>query len=386
MPHTAAMPQVGPPTGPQQFGVQSVPQRGGRNKIVAGVAVLALVVGAVGGGIGGVIGYDLARQNPQSVNSLNQPLPSANSTSGTNPTSVEQVAQKVLPSVVELQVQGKTASGDGSGIIISNDGLILTNNHVVADAAGGGQITAVFQDGKTAPATVVGTDSTSDVAVVRANGVSGLTPATLGRSDNLVVGQQVVAIGSPFGLAGTVTQGIISALQRPVRAGGSTGNAQSVLDAIQTDAPINPGNSGGPLVDTQGNVIGINSAIYSPQTVSGNAGSVGLGFSIPVNQARRIGTQLVNSGKATEAALGVKLNSQNNGPGATVATVDPGSAAEKAGIKAGDVITKLDNRRIPDGDTLVAAVRSHAPGDHVKITVNGNPNPLDVTLGTLATG
>jgi putative serine protease PepD len=322
------------------------------------------------------------------VNSLDRPLP-AKQTANAPAGSVEQVAQKVLPSVVQLQVRGQRSAGEGSGVVLSSDGLILTNNHVVDVAAGGGQIQAVFQDGKSVAADIVGRDPTSDLAVVKANGVTGLTPADLGRSDDLRVGQQVVAIGSPFDLNGTVTSGIVSALNRPVRAGGESGDQTSVLDAVQTDAAINPGNSGGPLVNTQGQVIGINSAIYSPNQggLGGNqqAGSVGIGFAIPIDQARRTADELSSSGKATQTILGVGVQDAQSGSGALVISVNPGGPADKAGIRNGDVVTKIDDRRIPDSDALVAAVRSHKPGDTVTMTLSSGGSK-QVTLAGQSVG
>ncbi|GDY33490.1 S1C family serine protease [Gandjariella thermophila] len=373
-PTTLAMPGQ-PPGGPSRRGL-------GVRRSVAGVALLALVVGGLAGVGGGYLGYRMAEQST-AVNALDRPLP-AKQTSNAPAGSVEQVAQKVLPSVVQLQVRGGTEAGEGSGIVLSSDGLILTNNHVVEVAANGGQIQAVFQDGRQAAAQVVGRDPTSDLAVVKAQNVTGLTPADLGRSDDLRVGQQVVAIGSPFDLNGTVTSGIVSALNRPVRAGGETGNQATVLDAIQTDAAINPGNSGGPLVNMQGQVIGINSAIYSPNQGGlggqSQAGSVGIGFAIPINQARRIADELAKGGSATQTVLGVSVQDDPSGNGASVNNVTPGGAADKAGIKAGDVIIKLDDRRIPDSDALVAAVRSHNPGDTVTLTLAGG-GTKQVTLG-----
>ncbi|MFC7612868.1 S1C family serine protease [Actinokineospora soli] len=242
-------------------------------------------------------------------------------------------------------------------------------------------MTAVFQDGRTAQATIVGRDPTSDVAVVKAKGIGGLVVAELGRSDDLRVGQAVVAVGSPFELAGTVTSGIVSALQRPTRAGGEDGSLATVLDAIQTDAAINPGNSGGPLVNMQGQVIGINSAIYSPGAGSGDAGSVGIGFAIPINQARRIADEIVETGKATQTILGVTVRDNPQGVGALVNEVTAGGAGEKAGLKKGDVITQLNDRRIDGADALVAAVRSNAPGDKVKLVIGDGERTVEATLG-----
>ncbi|WP_106185581.1 S1C family serine protease [Umezawaea tangerina] len=353
------------------------PQRkAGRGKVVAGVAALVLAVGALSGGIGGYIGYQAAVDSRPVTNALNAPKP-AQQSSNAPAGSIESVAQSVLPSVVKLQLSG----GEGSGIVISSDGQILTNNHVVEGAAAGGQIQIVFQDGKTTTATIMGRDPSSDLAVVKAANVSGLTVAELGSSGDLKVGQQVVAVGSPFDLQGTVTSGIVSSLNRPVRAGGESGTQASVMDAIQTDAAINPGNSGGPLVNMQGQVVGINSAIYSPNSTSqSQGGSVGIGFAIPIDQARRTAKEISDSGKATQTVLGVSVKDGEKG-GALVSEVTAGGAAEKAGIKSGDVITKFDDRKIDTSDALVAAVRSKAPNDKVKLTI-GESQTVEVTLGS----
>ena len=260
----------------------------------------------LGGGVGGYVGYESARAagTGSSTGVLAEPLPPADP-NATPLSPVEAVAARVLPSLVQLQVQGVRAAGEGSGIVLSADGLLLTNNHVVEAAANGGRVVALFQDGTSAPAQIVGRDPSSDLAVLRAQGVSGLTPVTLGNSDSLRVGQQVVAFGAPLGLGGTVTTGIISALNRAVSVGQESGASEAtVLSALQTDAAINPGNSGGPLVDMQGALIGINSAIA---TTGAQGGSIGVGFAIPINQAKRVAEELERTGRATRAVLGVAL-------------------------------------------------------------------------------
>ncbi|MBP2321012.1 putative serine protease PepD [Kibdelosporangium banguiense] len=342
--------------------------------LVVGVAVLALLVGGGAGALGGYLVAD--RTATQAPSALDVPKPAqqaANAPDGT----VEAVAAKVSPSVVQLRTQ----SGEGSGFIIRADGLIITNNHVIEQAASGGTLKAVFPDGQTADATVLGRDPSSDLAVVQAKGVSGKTPVTLGRSDDLKVGQAVVAIGSPFELSGTVTSGIVSSLHRPTRAGGEDGSEATVMDAIQTDAAINPGNSGGPLVNMAGQVVGINSAIYSPGTSARQqGGSVGIGFSIPIDQARRTADEIVKTGKAKQTVLGVTVKTAAAG-GAQVNDVTAGGAAQQAGLAAGDIVTKMDDRRIDTSDALVAAVRSKAPGDKVKLTIGDGSRTVEVTLG-----
>jgi len=356
----------------------------------------ALAVAVVSAGIGGAVALAVHPEHTTSTMVTAQGAapsqPAANAPTG----SVEQVAAKVVPSVVKLEVQMGRQSEEGSGIILTSDGLILTNNHVVAAAAkgappvpGGGAptTTVTFADGRTAPFTVVGTDPSSDIAVVRVQGISGLTPITLGSSSNLRVGQNVVAVGSPLGLQGTVTTGIISALNRPVSTAGDVGNQNTVLDAIQTDAAINPGNSGGALVNMNGELIGVNSAIATMGGDSPDAqsGSIGLGFAIPVDQAKRIADELVQTGTATHASLGVQVQSDPNTHGAKIVDVTSGGAAAAAGLPNGVVVTKVDDRVIDSADALVAAVRSRAPGDKVTLTYtdpSGGNQTVQVTLGT----
>jgi putative serine protease PepD len=315
-----------------------------------------------------------------------------------------------------VKLSGST--GEGSGVVLSADGVILTNAHVL-EASDGRGLTATFRDGTTAPVQIVGRDTRADVAVVRAQGVSTLTPIQLGNSDELQVGQQVVAVGSPLGLNGTVTSGIVSALNRPVVTqqppqqatpnglgglGGGLGGlgglegpgetspqqpAQlSAVNAIQTDAAINPGNSGGPLVDMHGRIVGLNSAIASlGPTVGGQSGSIGLGFSIPINQVKRIADELIATGHAQQAQLGVTVETRAPS-GARIVSVVPGSAAAHAGLglQPGDVITKVGPELIPQSDALVAAVNSAPPKSTVALTVTsgaGSARPVNVTLGSV---
>ncbi|MHC9293138.1 S1C family serine protease [Mycobacterium sp. LTG2003] len=353
-------------------------------------------------------------------------LPAAAAPNG----SVEQVSAKVLPSVVKLQIDMGQESAEGSGIVISPDGMILTNNHVVAAAKEAGapqrplpgfggqmgapgqdpfgglfgdgsdtptarttsapQATVTFSDGRTAPFTVVGTDPADDLAVVRAEGVSGLTPIAIGSSKDLKVGQDVVAIGSPLGLQGTVTTGIISALDRPVATGDEQTGQASVMSAIQTDAAINPGNSGGALVNMNGELIGVNSAIASLGGGQGSggaqSGSIGLGFAIPVDQAKRIADELISTGTVQHASLGVQLSTDGGTSGAAIAGVANGGPAAQAGLRSGMVITKIDDRPIDGPEALIAAVRSKAPGDQVTVTYedpSGDSQTTQITLGAV---
>jgi putative serine protease PepD len=381
-------PYRGAPQAPVGRPPASGPQKRSRaGALTAGAFAIAVASAGIGGGVATLVQPDRPAAT-SSIGGVAPSVPAANVPVG----SVEQVAAKVVPSVVKLEVDMGRQSEEGSGIVLSSDGLILTNNHVVAAAREGSggpasQTKVTFSDGKTAQFTVVGTDPSSDIAVVRAQDASGLTPITLGSSANLRVGQDVVAVGSPLGLEGTVTTGIISALNRPVAAGGDAQNQNTVLDAIQTDAAINPGNSGGALVNMNGELVGVNSAIA---TLGGDAGpqaqsgSIGLGFAIPVDQAKRIADELIQSGTASHASLGVQVGNDAGTDGAKIVDVTSGGAAAAAGLPSGVVVTKIDDRVINSADALVAAVRSKAPGEKVTLTYldpSGKPQTVQVTLG-----
>ena len=382
------MPPYGP--GPQSSSLYPAPpvsqsgQRSGPGKIVIIAAIVGLLAGGAAGGIGGYLVASDTIETP-TVNALDQPRP-AKETIDAPQGSVEAVAQKVTPSVVQLEVATGEGTGEGSGFVLTDNGYILTNNHVVESAEDGGNLRVVFQNGRSVPGSVVGTDPTTDIAVVKAEGVTGLRPVELGRSDDLDVGEHVVAIGSPYELSGTVTSGIISALHRPVSAGGNAGGLASVMDAIQTDAAINPGNSGGPLMDMSGRVIGINSAIYSPGSPlpGSSSGNVGIGFAIPIDQARRVAEEIMKTGKATQSYIGA-LVSDARGGGATIRKVEPNGPAADAGVKAGDVVIRVGSRLIADSDELVAAIRAKAPGEQVDFTLRGG-EAITVTLGAKTVG
>lgn len=375
---------------------QAPPTRSRAGLLVVGALVISVVSAAVGGVAATAVHPD--RQSAGSGSSLHAPGSAPSQPAGSNRPegSVEQVAEKVVPSVVMLVTDMGRAAEEGSGIVLSADGMILTNNHVVAAAAkaegsgrGGPKTTVTFPDGRREPFTVVGTDPSSDIAVIRVDDVSGLTPISLGSSADLRVGQGVVAVGSPLGLEGTVTTGIVSALNRPVSASGESGNQNTVLDAIQTDAAINPGNSGGALVDMNGDLIGINSAIATlgGDSAEAQSGSIGLGFAIPVDQAKRIADELINTPNhtATHASLGVKVISDRADHGAKIVEVMPDQAASKAGLPDGVTVIKLDDRPIGGSDALVAAVRSKPPGETVTLTYldpSGGSKTVRVTLGT----
>jgi putative serine protease PepD len=353
--------------------------RSRRGRTAALVASTALVAGLLGGGIGGLIGANRAEQTAATT-------VTTGITSGTTTTvqlpkgSVAEVAATVGPSVVSIQFRNSTSGGEGSGVILTSDGKILTNNHVVEGAVGGGSLTVTFSDGKSVPAKIIGRDPSSDLAVIQAENVSGAKPATLGSSATLVVGESVVAIGSPLGLSGTVTSGIVSALNRPVTTGTSSTSGGAAFDAIQTDAAINPGNSGGALANLAGQVVGINSAIATLGTsVDGQSGSIGLGFSIPIDQAKRIADELIKSGTATKPQLGVTVGDAPNG-GAQIGSVTAGGAAAQAGLKAGDVITSFGGRPVEDANALVAAVRSSAPGSQQQVVYVRGGKTLTTTV------
>lgn len=376
---TGTLPTTGAP-------VTTASRKPGRTTLVAGAIALALLSGGIGGAVGSLATSSNSGSNAPVSNALDAPKANTSPASNAPEGSVQAVAAKVVPSVVQIQVSGSRGEGEGSGVILSSDGLIMTNNHVISGGGPDGKLMVAFSDGTTAPATLVGTDPTSDIAVIKAQGKTDLTPVELGSSDGVQVGEQVVAIGSPLGLAGTVTSGIVSALDRPVSTSGETGNQNTVIDAIQTDAAINPGNSGGALVNMNGQLIGINTAIA---TAGGQGGSIGLGFAIPVDQARRIADELVDTGKATQAIIGVQVSAKESMGGAAVVDVTPGGPADKAGIPKGVIVTKVDDRVVTSGDSLIAAIRSHAPGETVKVTYQdsaGNTKTVDVQLGTQTQG
>ncbi len=389
----------------------------------AAVLAGALVVGGVAG-VGGAAAFEsLHGNNTTTTNSSTPDISSStagNSSSASNSstdTTIETVAAKVLPSVAQINVSGRNESGTGSGIILTKDGTILTNNHVVAVAGSSGSITVNFNDGTSAKAKIVGTDPVTDIAVIKAENVSGLSAASIGKSSDLKVGQGVVAIGSPFGLGATVTSGIVSALDRPVSVseGGGGGGGQggqgnpfglpqqqgggapaqsTTYPAIQTDAAINPGNSGGPLVNLSGQVIGIDSAIRTAGSSSATAqgGSIGLGFAIPIDEVLPIINQLRNNQTPTHARLGVTVSNNTTSStaktGALVKAVQKGGAADQAGLKAGDVITKLNGQVLEGSDSLVATIRGHRPGDTVTMTVlrGGSTKTIQAKLGSDANG
>jgi putative serine protease PepD len=379
------------------------PPRSRRVGTASLVAVTAFVFGAGGVGVGAAIVHNNGKTTTTpNVGTTASVAPSALTTS---PKTFAGIAAKVLPSVVSINVTGANESDTGSGVILQSDGYILTNNHVVAAASSSGSVSVTFNDGSASSASIVGTDPLDDLAVIKVS-KTGLTPATLGDSSAIQVGDPVLAVGSPLGLTGTVTQGIVSALNRPVETedesqqqtnpfglgGGSTQSADpTVIDAIQTDAAINPGNSGGALVDAAGDVVGINSAIASLGSSSlgssSQSGSIGVGFAIPIDQAKAIASELITTGHASHPLLGVSLEDSTSSTGldrAVVHTVTANGPAAKAGIKAGDVITAVDGAETSGADAVIAAIRSHQPGQQVTVTVQRGSSSKTVTA-TLTT-
>ncbi|MEU3749458.1 MULTISPECIES: trypsin-like peptidase domain-containing protein [Streptomyces] len=357
---------------------------------LAGALVFALVTGVIGGGIGAYV------ERNGGLTTVELPQADGGDTDRA-PESVAGIAAAALPGVVTLHVSGGGSSGTGTGFVLDTKGHILTNNHVVDAAESSGDITVTFSSGETADAKIVGKDTGYDLAVVQVTGVSGLKALPLGNSENVRVGDPVVAIGAPFDLSNTVTSGIISAKERPITAGGEKGDGTDIsyVDALQTDAPINPGNSGGPLLDSKGRVIGINSAIRAAGGSgdgdggsAGQAGSIGLGFAIPINQGKRVAEELINTGKATHPVIGVSLDMQFNGDGARVgekgkdgaASVTPGGPAALAGLRPGDVITKVDGQRVHNGEELIVKIRAHRPGDKLRLTLTRDGKELTKTL------
>jgi len=363
-----------------------------RRAFAASVVTASLLVGGGAGAAGAALWT--SQQSGSDATSAAAPrstspvvnAPAAASGDG----SVESVAQQVLPSVVEIDVSGPEGAGSGSGIILTSDGQILTNNHVVEAAGDSGSLEVSFTDGSHAEASIVGVDPLTDTAVIQAEDVSGLTPATIGSSDSLQVGQGVVAIGSPFGLDATVTSGIVSALERPVDVGSDGQGNSTVYPAIQTDAAINPGNSGGPLVDMAGHVVGINASIRTTGSAQEGAqsGSIGLGFAIPIDEVLPVIDQMQKGETPTHARLGISVENVASGTGALVGDgaeinlVNDGSAAAGAGLRNGDIVTKVDDTLITGADSLVATVRSYRPGDEVTVTYlrGGNTDTAKLKL------
>ena len=395
---TQTLPPQQPPVEPPSGAGLGEPPPPRKRKRRVGVVALVAAACLIGGAAGGAVGAEVVDNNSSTPAAATAGTTSTgdsgtdDSGDATSPVvqvtgTVQGAAAKIIPSVVVIEVTGQSGGGSGSGVVMDTNGNIVTNAHVV-QAVSNPTIEVTFSDGQKATATVVGVDASSDLAVINVQGISNLTPATFADSDSLQIGQTVVAVGEPLGLAGTVTQGIVSAVNRPVRTGSAeqTEASQStVIDAIQTDAAINPGNSGGPLVNLAGEVVGINSAIATVGgSAGGESGNIGVGFSIPSNDVTNIADQLVKSGTAVHASLGVSVGEARDDSGPELEKVQAGSPAADAGLKVGDVITKVGDRAVYDVDSLLAAVRDHQPGDQVTITLlrGGDEQTVTVTMGS----
>jgi putative serine protease PepD len=341
-------------------------------------ALIAVLSALVGGVVGGVIVYEVG---PSSAPSPTAPCPAT------------VVVERVLPSVVTVSAtQGQNAS-TGSGEIISSTGYILTNNHVISVAAGGGSVRVLFSDTRSAPAVIVGRDPQTDLAVLKVSGQAHLKPIPLGASTTLKVGEPVIAFGAPLGLSSTVTTGVVSALGRTIEVPGDDGRSALLVDAIQTDAAINPGNSGGALVDCKGSLIGVPSAGASVPSPSGqqSAGSVGLGFAIPIDLATVVSNEIIATGSVTHAYFGLQTTpisaSATHASGATaglyVVQVVTGSPAQDAGLRTGDVVTAIEKMPAVSADQLAALTLTRKPGDKVSLTYErqGREATTTVTLG-----
>ena len=360
----------------------------GWGALVAVAAVAAIVAATLGGMFGGWLGAT-DRLGFGKLDRTGTSIPTVGAGATARPEgSIANIAAKALPSVVTIKVKGADGAGTGSGFVLDRDGHIVTNNHVVASAADGGTIAVELSNGTEIEATIVGRDSSYDLAVLKTDRTD-LVPLVMGSSKDVVVGDQVIAVGAPLGLESSVTSGIVSALDRPVSPGGD-GDQQSFINAIQTDAAINPGNSGGPLLDMQGHVIGVNSAIARiPGAGDLQSGNIGLGFSIPSDQVAKTAAQLIKTGKAEHPIIGVVLDRQYTGSGVKILASASGSAgdpvsrngpADKAGIKPGDVIVEFDGRAVSDADDLVVAIRAKSVGDAVPMKVRRGSETISVTV------
>ncbi len=358
-----------------------------------GTVVVAVTAGLLSGGLVAGLGAldGPAPADPASSSVSASAPPASQQVSLEDAVSWGAVASRVSPSVVTITVRGQSGGGEGTGVVLDKEGHVVTNDHVATAGGPGAKIRVTLTDGRIYDATIAGTDPTTDLAVLKLEDPpADLVPASFGDSSTVEVGQPVMALGNPLGLSNTVTTGIISALDRPVVTGGEQGDAAVVTNALQTDASINPGNSGGALVDAAGKVIGINSSIAAPSSGDGQAGSVGLGFAIPSDEVQRIAQELVADGSASHAQLGITPAAQpatatvdgTSRQSAVIAEVVPGSPAADAGLQAGDQVVAVDGTPTPAPDSLVALVRSHAPGDEVVLTVvrDGSTQKVTATL------
>lgn len=383
--HTAVLPSYGGSAG-QPFGTAATDQPRSR---VAGwvwpsVAALALVAGLVGGAIGGAAYDNVGSSGNGGLGSVSietkAPLPADNG-------SISAVAQKVLPSTVQIiaDTESEESGATGSGFVLDREGHVVTNNHVIEEADHpGGRVTVVTSSGERFPAEIVGRTKAYDLAVLEVKGLEGVSPAALGTSTDLRVGEGVVAIGSPLGLSNTVTAGIVSALNRPVSTSGDPEAVNTFINAVQTDAAVNPGNSGGPLVDLRGRVVGVNSAIatVAGAATGGQGGNIGVAFAIPVEQVRVTADEILRTGEASYPVIGASISSGPEDDGARVEEVTPGSPAAGAGLQKGDVITGINGQTVSDNASLIVAIRAQMPGDTIELTLtrDGKERTMKVTL------
>ena len=354
-----------------------------KNTPLSAVIVISLVFGGTAGGALGYLAADFSNgvsTTTSQVSATSKPVAITPATE-----TVSQIVQNVKPSVVSIKAEGNSGSGTGSGFIYREDGYIVTNNHVAAPAINSGKLTVYLEDKTFFEAKLVGRNASYDLAVLKID-ATGLKPVKMGDSNAINVGDLTVAFGSPLGLSGTVTSGIVSAVSRPVTAGGA--DDQSFISAIQTDAAINPGNSGGPLVNGQGEVIGVNSAIATLGSGT-QSGSIGLGFAIPANQAQRIITEIIESGKSSTPIAGISIDSTYEGAGARIAEVVSDGPAASTDLKVGDVVTKINGEAVEDSTELIVAIRRNNPGDTIVLTVKntaGNEREVSVVLGSREEG
>jgi putative serine protease PepD len=354
-----------------------------KNTPLSAVIVISLVFGGTAGGALGYLAADFSNGVSNSTSQVSETSKPVAITPATE--TVSQIVQNVKPSVVSIKAEGSSGSGTGSGFIYREDGYIVTNNHVAAPAINGGKLTVYLEDKTSFVAKLVGRNASYDLAVLKID-ATGLKPVNIGDSNAINVGDLTVAFGSPLGLTGTVTSGIVSAINRPVTAGGA--DDQSFISAIQTDAAINPGNSGGPLVNGQGQVIGVNSAIATLGSGT-QSGSIGLGFAIPINQAQRIVTEIIESGKSSTPIAGISIDSNFEGVGAKIAEVVANGPAASTDLKVGDIVTKINGEVIEDSTELIVAIRRNNPGDTIVLTVKntaGTEREVSVVLGSREEG
>ena len=354
-----------------------------KNTPLSAVIVVSLVFGGTAGGALGYLAADFSNGVSNTTSQVSETSKPVAITPATE--TVSQIVQNVKPSVVSIKAEGNSGSGTGSGFIYREDGYIVTNNHVAAPAINSGKLTVYLQDKTSYEAKLVGRNASYDLAVLKID-ATGLKPVNIGDSSAINVGDLTVAFGSPLGLTGTVTSGIVSAINRPVTAGGA--DDQSFISAIQTDAAINPGNSGGPLVNGQGQVIGVNSAIATLGNGT-QSGSIGLGFAIPINQAQRVITEIIESGKSSTPIAGISIDSTYNGVGAKIAEVVADGPAASTDLKVGDIVTKINGEVVEDSTELIVAIRRNNPGDTIVLIVKnsaGNEREVSVVLGSREEG